>query len=159
MTTSPNVLAALRTLRAATTAFFDVLEMELRSGESLPITPSTATVKQALNTAAPDPAPRPVPRTPAPTGAASLNRHIEKKPLPKPATPGRKAEVPLTDKQLAEHLPEATRLAVDVLRALGGDANSPMAVEGLRGQLALNRVPTDSKLISDALAAAKAKLR
>lgn len=155
--------------RKAAAAFFTTLERELfpPDGQQQVIEEADAlkayqqqTMPQqrpAAPIAAPAPTPRPAPRAPraaTPTPAASLARHAQQpKPLPTPLTPGRNSEPALTDEQRAANLPDAVEVAKRIISVMG--PNLPTLREGVKGQLALQRIPHDEQLLSEAIDAAK----
>lgn len=73
--------------------------------------------------------------------------------LPAPLIPGRKTETPLSASTRKESLKAAGDVAKRLVNMLG--ANSNRLEEGLRGQLALDRVSFDDAIIKDAIAQAK----
>jgi len=68
------------------------------------------------------------------------------KPLPDPLT---KAPHALTDAQRDLSWPEALRIADNLVTMLG--AGHPQLRDGLKGQLALEHIPFDEQLLSEAL--------
>lgn len=66
------------------------------------------------------------------------------------ATP--KAGVVLADDVRAKSLPEATKVAVRILKMIG---DSAQLVAGVTGQLALERIPYDAALVQQAIDAAR----
>jgi hypothetical protein len=130
-------LQAIRAVRTATTAFFDALEQELGSAV-IPTSGRAPSVPQASGKGTPAKA---VPLAPV------------KSSLPAPVTAARHPAPQLTDDVREENLPVATAIAVRVMKIVG--SNGAQLVAGVKGQLALERIPHDDVLVSQAIEAAK----
>lgn len=139
-----NILAAIKKARAALDEAFAVMEQEFsRSAQEngQHVGKAQTKVQQPGRDAA-----EVRQRTSAPPAAAG------KKPLPAAPTAARRAQ-PLTEAARREHLPAAVAQAKRIVQALGPDY--PQLGQGLRGQLALERIPFDDELITLALAEAR----
>lgn len=125
-------------------AFSDFLDALVEGAEATktlrtPVTPSPSGAKAAPAAAARA-------RTPAPQPSAP-------KPLPTPLTAA-KTPKDLDPAVRAANLPDAIKVAKRVIAAVGPDGG--MLYEGVKGELALQRIPFDETLIAEAIQAAKA---
>lgn len=152
---------AKRELIAAFDTFLDAVLSEMSAPE--PTAEGTNTLRTASTLSsngakgAPIGTPNAVPTSgqtiPAvPQKATPRRPVVGGKPLPTPSTPAPKGEPQLTDAQRAAAKPEALRLAREVVKLLG--ASNPQVKAGVKGQLALNRVPHDEQLLKDVIAEA-----
>lgn len=148
---SKPLLAAITRYRQASDEFLDAMERYL--------------VDQNQRVDASDDRAQPPPKA-APKPQATPARPVAKpsgvvvpgsKPLPDPVTPAPNKMPTLDPKTKATSLKAATTIAERIIRGVGSD--SLMLQQGLRGQLALERVPFDDEVVSEAIDLAKAKFR
>ena len=139
-----SALKIARTRMALVQAFSDFLDALVDDEEATktlrtPVTPSPAGAKPA-------PAAAVRARTPAPQATAQ--------PLPKPLTAA-KSPKDLDPAVRAANMPDAVKIAKRVIAAVGPEG--AMLYEGVKGELALQRIPFDETLIAEAIQAAKGK--
>jgi len=107
---------------------------------------------KALRTAS---TPSPLPAKPAPAGAVRARTPAPQpttQTLPKPLTAA-KTPKDLDPAVRAANMPDAVKVATRVIMAVGPDG--AILYEGVKGELALQRIPFDDTLIHDAIQKAR----
>ena len=125
-------------------AFSDFLDALVDDTEATKSLRTAGTPSPAVAKAAPAGAVRA--RTPAPQPTPQL--------LPKPLTAAARPK-DLDPAVRAANLPDAVKVAKRVIMAVGPEG--AMLYEGVKGELALQRIPFDETLIADAIAQAKGR--
>lgn len=146
MTPRERLQITRRDLLASFDRFLDaVIECALETVSESPARPT--------NSARPAITPSPAPAKAAPTARPRRNLQptvappqAGPAPLPAPMTKGAK-QVVLDDATRAKHLPDALEIGKRVSRAVGPD--SPILLDGIKGQLALQRIPFDDDMLAD----------